>query len=207
MRLILHSINIRHNMRTITIEKKIFKYDELSERAKDHARMNHARFEAENYDPNDDEGLLDKEGLFLVSYKVGTWDTNPVNASFSEVRLDITGYIKSVATKKDLRNLGRACKAVFGSKDYDISDFFGLSTQRTRNGFRTTVDLYGTYGMKHVRSLVETYATKIEEHIKECEYLAAKAIDSQIEYFSSEECIQEASVANDYEYDENGELI
>lgn len=199
-------------MRTFTVEKTAYKFNELPERAKEHAREQFGIWFAESFDPNgdyDQECWLDCAVHGIKSYKIGSWDTNPINASFSAIDLDIDLLIARLSDSlKEQRNLYRIARAEYFHGALD--SLLQVTTRAARsyyNGYITKVE-FDSFGLRpRIESLCEKYASRLSQHVADCEHAVARAISAEFDYTTSDEYAQEMAEANEYEFDEYGNLI
>ncbi len=198
-------------MRIKIIEQKILKYDELSERAQQHVREKFAEWFAEDFDPNrnyDCECWIDLQEHSIKSYKIGSWGTNPVDTEFSEIDLDLDKLIARMSESlRDQRNLYRIARAEYFHGAID--SLLQVSTRRARGfggGYITTIEFDSLGSRARIESLCEKYADKITDHVKDCEHKIARAISAEFDHVYSEEYARDMCDANEYEFDESGDL-
>lgn len=195
-------------MKTVTKEYKVYKYDELSEKAKEKVR--------ENFGVNyaDIQTSIMKESFTYFISENHPYFIEPIfqwslcccqgdGLSF-ECKIDLEVYLiqnkpnmkasvksalcEAVYNLHSLGNNGRYCYANKNQIDYEYNYQYGKEFPRLYELLDNIVD--------EIR----------EKYIDVCDELEKQGY-SQYEYLYSDEYARETSEANEYEYLENGELF
>jgi hypothetical protein len=191
----------------ITKEILAYRFEELSDRAKHNAMYAYpSDFSIRDYDP---ENWIDMETSGIKNYKLASWDTNPIEATFSRISLDFDRLIaKHSESLRDQRNLYRIVKRFLDSDS--MTDMFCCI--QNLNYRDPIIEIEPDYvghdrPCKRTDRLLNKYAEKLTEHVRDCEREVARSIAREYEYTCSEEYFQDIADANDYLFDENGNLI
>lgn len=171
-----------------TIERTVYKFSELSDKAKQKAKDDHAAaygmaWSKEYFDSL--EALAAKLGGKLSNYEVDVWDTYPSWAKFEMPDMD----------EKDIRDILKTLgsynkKTLRGNGDCVLTGYCG--DEDAIDGFRRAFHA----GERDLNKLMEAaFNTWIKAVHDECK---GEYEDAQF---------SEISDANDYEYYENGELV
>jgi len=196
-------------MRTETIERPIYKFEELSDRAKEIAIQSIAPWDAFNPDEYSD-CFIDTSANGIKSWSMGYWNTNPIEARFSRCDLDYDYLIANMSESlREQRNLYRIANHAYYSYQWGMDHLF--YTETNRNYRNTRLDICAESPCrdrsKRIDSLVEKYREKLESHLRDCEHTVAKAINADYEYQCSEENVRDLCECNGYEFTEDGELV
>jgi len=193
-------------MKTITRQITAYTFNELDDSAKQNVIQwlnDGMYFDVSDYD----ECLIDNEALHIKEYTIGSWNTNPIECNFDHVEFNFDSLIPEISESiRDHRNLQRYAR-VF-SYYSDIGSIF--RTVKTYRHSQIDVDAdSASYNRrtKRIDALIEKYREKIENHLRHCEYLAAKAISAEIDYRYSEEYAKDTCEANKYLFDNNGHVL
>lgn len=199
-------------MRTETIERKVYKFEELSERAKESAIQSIAPWD--DFSPTEYAELYgcysDATANGIKSWTLGYWDSNPIEARFKQCEFDYDYLIANISESiRDQRNLYRIACINYPQHSEDMHTLFYTATNH--NYRYTRLDICAESPCrdrsKRIDSLVEKYREKLEAHVRDCEHAVAKAINNDYEYQCSEEHVRELCECNGYEFTENGELV
>lgn len=195
-------------MKTITKQIEAYTFTELDDSAKQNVIgwLN----QYTDFDPNDDECLIDKEALHVKKYTIGTWDTNPIDCTFGEIDFDIDSLISELSESiRDQRNLYRCANIYYAKYIENMHTLFYTKQNHNYRNMRLYFEAESPCKIrsKRVDSLVEKYREKLENHLRHCEYLAAKAISAEIDYRYSEEYAKDTCEANEYLFDSKGNII
>ena len=171
-------------MRTEMIEKKFYKFDELSEKAKEY--------------------VIEK--LWDINVDFNWWqftyeDAENIGLKINEFDLDRGSYVKGdfIETAEDVANLiiknhGEKCETYQTAKNY-LKDLSELTAKNLIDNAAEEFpeDFLDTENIdkEFLRSLCEDYRIMLQH---------------EYEYKTSEEAIKETIEANDYEFDEEGNL-
>lgn len=196
-------------MRTETIERTIYKFDELSEQARDIAVQRLAP--SDMFDPRDcPDCYIDAPAYGIESWTLGDWSNNPIEARFIKCELDYDYLIANMSESlREQRNLYRIACIDYPQHSENMHKLF--YTKTNHNYRNTRLDLCAESPCrdrsKRIDSLVEKYREKLEAHLRNCEHAVAKAINDDYEYQCSEDCVRELCECNGYEFTEDGELV
>lgn len=193
-------------MKTITKQIEAYTFNELSYSAKQNV-FNWLN-QYPDYNPNDDDGLLDNEVLHIKKYRIGTWDNNPIECTFDSIEFNFDSLITELCdSSRDLHNLKRYARAY--SYYADIESIFRIVKNHNYRTIRLDIvaDSPCRERTRRLDSLVEKYREKLENHLRHCEYLAAKAINAEIEYRYSDDYAADTCEANGYLFDVDGNII
>ena len=196
-------------MRTDTIERTLYKFEELSDRAKEQAIQSIAPWDYFNpYDYPD--CYIDTSAHGIKSWVLGSWDTNPIEARFSECDFNYDYLIANMSESiREQRNLYRIACIDYPQHSEDMHTIYYTKTNYNYRDPRLDICAESPCRnrSKRVDSLVEKYREKLENHLRDCEHAVAKAITTDYEYQCSEENVHELCECNGYEFTENGELV
>lgn len=199
-------------MRTITIEKTLYTYDELSEKAKERVRESFSR---------DDDGFIAKsvtEAMYSTLANDG-WDVENKSVEWSiHSNCDFAtfGYTLTEAQIQDIIDNVLTDKERRRYKRIKALGWYELSVKSTRNRYYSyvsnkaeveepywncdpIVDRFFDEVVGKIRSYVDNM------HKDACRELLQMA-EAEYEYQGSDECVRETCEANEYEFDENGVL-
>ncbi len=199
-------------MRTDTIERKVYKFEELSEIAKERVIQSFAPWD--DFSPTEYAELYgcysDATANGINSWSLGYWNTNPIEARFSKCDLDYDYLIANMSESlKEQRNLYRIACIDYPQHSEDMHTIF--YTKVNHNYRITRLDLCSESPCRdrsrRIDSLVEKYREKLENHLRDCEHEVAKSINADYEYVCSEENIRELCTCNEYEFTEDGKLV
>ena len=211
-------------MRTETRTRTLYKFDELSPEAQQHALEEQSRFEAEDFDSeyifDDAATIADLFGLDL--------DTRYIPLTNGSTRPEPTIYYSGFSCQGD----GACFEGTYSYKAGALKDVKGYAGQdqelhrivkalqdiQRKNFYHLTARCKhsGHYYHSGCMSVdVERQDEKetpadAEETVKECLRDFAdwiyKQLEAEYDYRTSEEACREAIEANEYEFDEKGEL-
>jgi hypothetical protein len=195
-------------MKTITKQIEAYTFGELSNTAKHNVIQwinDGLYFNVNDYD----KCLIDKQSLHIKEYTIGSWDTNPIECNFNHVEFNFDSLIPELSDSiRDQRNLQRYARAF--SYYSDIGAIF--RTVKNYNYRHSQIDIDADAAScagrtRRIDALIEKYREKLENHLRHCEYLAAKAISAEIDYRYSEEYAKDTCEANEYLFDNKGHVL
>jgi hypothetical protein len=195
-------------MKTITKQIEAYTFTELSESAKQNV-INWLN-QYPDFDPSDDEGLIDNESLKIKSYALASWDTNSIECRFGEIEFDIDSLIAELSESiRDQRNLYRCANIYYAKYVEDMHTLFYTKKNHNYRNMRLDFEAESPCKIrsKRVDTLIEKYREKLENHLRHCEHLAAKSINAEVNYRYSEEYAKDTCEANEYLFDSNGHVI
>jgi hypothetical protein len=189
-------------MRTITVEKTIYKFNELSDKAKEYAISEYDH----DYDWFDStyEWYVEKaeEIGYCTSAKEmqfsGFWSQGD-GASIAGT-FNVENWLK-------LNKLGNKYRALLmAAKEYDLEVHIRQSGNYVHS--RTLCANYDTYYLddKPYKQLVEVASQMLDQAITLSDDMY-ETLEKEYEYITSEEYFSELADANDYEFTEDGELV
>lgn len=203
---------------------KLYKFDELSERAQDKAIQ-------ELWDINVDSsywfestiedikelgetsslgctygGEFDCDRASYVSIENCNTTVTALVASSERVRIEYPNVYKEVIapfiwifTGKELRQIARLERS-------DLLGSLSGETSKQRRGIRAYVERYDTSQTPRVGKLIDKVETAWEELLRDLEHCYLTMLRNEYEYQTSEEQIKESIRANEYEFTEDGSL-
>lgn len=198
-------------MRTQTITKTLYKFDELSNEAKEKAIEKHREFDSEMWDP---ESVLDdaKEiaGLMGIeidkTYYSGFWSQGD-GACFTGVYSYRKGSVKAVKHYAPMdTELHRIAQ---GLQDIQKSNFYGLSAVVDHSGHyyhELCTHISVERSADNYQDMTADAEQEITELLRDYMQWIYSQLEKEYEYQASEPAIIENIEANDYEFDEFGNL-
>ncbi len=196
-----------------TIETKVYKFNELSEQAKQTAieKLSNINTDYDWYESTIEDLTEDLNKLGFEGVEIGFsgfWSQGD-GASFTADSIDIKKYINLINPNK-YRRLIRLM-------DAQMIDISGC-VKRDRNmhymhenttSVHFDVNMYGRLGTSagNVESLIYELENEINEDLAPRNKDIYRILEKEYEYLASKEAIIETIEANEYEFTEDGKLI
>jgi len=216
-----------YTMRTEMIEKKYYKFDELSDEAREHVYDHFREFNAQDMlgSKENEDSLKAFEKIFPI--KVADWqygDQNFINfrmeVDYDEIE-ELTGwrlvsylwnnYREKIFKGKYYSTPGTYTDVVKNA-DGSIANYkYHYKHRHSKIIFDNCCVLTGYYMDDDLLSEIYAYMNKpdsrtFKELLNDCLYNWVHACQEEMEYQDSPEAIKETIEANDYEFDEEGNL-
>lgn len=203
-------------MRKETIE--IFKFDELSEEAKEVARKNYRKFlnedfyyESDTITQNMEEYIDSKSNRLIDDLKI-RWSLSCCQGdgvSFTGTiasRKNIIAFLKLILNRDLTKNEMLVAKLI-DSINFERNAYCHYCHERS-----VTTEIYidgdcGYIDMPHIDRIIEVFIQKIEAwRIALCRELEKGGYES-IDFYNSNEYIDESIISNDYEFLADGQSL
>lgn len=165
----------------------VYSFDELSDTAKEHARQQYAQLGYNWADESLDslKALAKHFGGKLSNWSIDFFNSSPSSATFEMPEMEVE-EIKSLLDELGSFNPD----TLRGNGDCKLTGY--CADEAAIDGFRKAFMRYGITDLTELMD--EAFSTWLKEAQSDCEYQF------------SDEATSEASVANNWEYDVNGDL-
>jgi hypothetical protein len=149
----------------------------------------------------------EKRTVYNINY-TGFWSQGD-GASFTTKNISIEKWLRKIDNKKYSR--------ILKLLENNISSELSYSAEIHRRNSRyyhersTTLNInwypYKVYDMPNILGLLEDIEKELEEHIIELNSGIYKSLQEEYEYLTSDESVSNTLIANEYEFDKEGNIM
>ena len=188
-----------------TIETKLYKFDELSEEAKEKAFENWSNSEREYFWMDENLESL-KQGLQHFGFELKNWSIDyycATNAYLKIVYQNSNGYVDEEDTLSGVR--------LWKFINNNMLDYWCKYKKKYQRGklLNGSCPFTGYCGDESFLAPIRTFMKQPEditfqELMEECAHEVMKAIEADYEFQNSREYFEEEAEANDFEFEQDG---